>query len=431
MNLNILTPKDSEPDDRNTNPSEYIKIMNQKNIENRIIEPVLNNNIISNLKKESMENSFNHNYSIRNNNNNNLFSLQKPLFRNKSFIGFQRMNDNPLIYENNNSKYDNENLIFDYKTKFNRNNSMKVINNIPQINYNDNKMHYEPPLYNKYSRFGKREFQPKKKIIEGKKHFPVYNKNNYYYNNLPPLVKQFQTQIEYIPKKKIDISHLIEKRNVKNDNNFFNISYNKDINKNEDDKNEFRKITPEELPNLSFIKNNKRFFKGGVLIENNNNKKKINIQSKIIKPKLETTYQNSYNHNYLNFNSINYNNNLNNNSISYNQQNKINNEQEDIRKDYHTKSSPALSIPDYMLYDDTIKNKIKPYYFYKNKNIIYSKYSPYRNDYGNSRYGDETYNYYLNGPMRSDVSKDWRFPPKYYYSLRYNPNTQRYEHPII
>ena len=164
MNLNILRPKDSEPDDRNTNPSEYIKIMNQKNIENRIIEPVLNNNIISNLKKESMENSFNHNYSIRNNNNNNLFSLQKPLFRNKSFIGFQRMNDNPLIYENNNSKYDNENLIFDYKTKFNRNNSMKVINNIPQINYNDNKMHYEPPLYNKYSRFGKREFQPKDQI---------------------------------------------------------------------------------------------------------------------------------------------------------------------------------------------------------------------------------------------------------------------------
>ena len=51
MNLNILRPKDSEPDDRNTNPSEYIKIMNQKNIENRIIEPVLNNNIISNLKK--------------------------------------------------------------------------------------------------------------------------------------------------------------------------------------------------------------------------------------------------------------------------------------------------------------------------------------------------------------------------------------------
>ena len=68
-----------------------------------------------------------------------------------------------------------------------------------------------------------------------------------------------------------------------------------------------------------------------------------------------------------------------------------------------------------MLYDDTIKNKIKPYYFYKNKNIIYSKYSPYRNDYGNSRYGDETYNYYLNGPMRRDISEDWKFPPIYYY----------------
>ena len=42
-------------------------------------------------------------------------------------------------------------------------------------------------------------------------------------------------------------------------------------------------------------------------------------------------------------------------------------------------------------------------------------YSPYRYDYEGSRYGDKTYNFLLNGPMRGDVSLDWKYPPLYYY----------------
>ena len=41
-------------------------------------------------------------------------------------------------------------------------------------------------------------------------------------------------------------------------------------------------------------------------------------------------------------------------------------------------------------------------------------YSPYRYDYEGSRYGDKTYNFLLNGPMRGDVSLDWKYPPLYY-----------------
>ena len=36
-------------------------------------------------------------------------------------------------------------------------------------------------------------------------------------------------------------------------------------------------------------------------------------------------------------------------------------------------------------------------------------YSPYRYDYEGSRYGDKTYNFLLNGPMRGDVSLDWKY----------------------
>ena len=53
----------------------------------------------------------------------------------------------------------------------------------------------------------------------------------------------------------------------------------------------------------------------------------------------------------------------------------------------------------------------------------YKFYNPYRYDYEGSRYGDNTYNYYLNSPMRSDISADWKFPPLYYYN--YNSINQK------
>ena len=52
--------------------------------------------------------------------------------------------------------------------------------------------------------------------------------------------------------------------------------------------------------------------------------------------------------------------------------------------------------------------------YYGNKKYKY--YSPKRNDYRGSRYGDYSYNYYLNAPMRGDKSQNWKFPPLYYYN---------------
>ena len=62
----------------------------------------------------------------------------------------------------------------------------------------------------------------------------------------------------------------------------------------------------------------------------------------------------------------------------------------------------------------------------KSYNEIRNYYNPERNDYKGSRYGDYTYNYYLNGPMRGDISKDWRFPPIYYYRPNRNIRNNLY-----
>ena len=45
-------------------------------------------------------------------------------------------------------------------------------------------------------------------------------------------------------------------------------------------------------------------------------------------------------------------------------------------------------------------------------------YSPRRFDYEGSRFGDVTYNFLLNEPMRGDISSDWKFPPLYYYDRK-------------
>ena len=76
-------------------------------------------------------------------------------------------------------------------------------------------------------------------------------------------------------------------------------------------------------------------------------------------------------------------------------------------------------------------NDMEPFYRYKNVEYYgqrdpdtfgydqiddkYRYYSPFRNDYDGSRYGSYTYNYYLNAPMRGDISEDFKYPPQYYY----------------
>ena len=85
-------------------------------------------------------------------------------------------------------------------------------------------------------------------------------------------------------------------------------------------------------------------------------------------------------------------------------------------------------------YDKKKKKKrsdMEPFYKYKNVEYYgqrdpitfgydeiddrYRYYSPYRNDYDGSRFGSYTYNYYLNAPMRGDISEDFKYPPQYYY----------------
>ena len=99
--------------------------------------------------------------------------------------------------------------------------------------------------------------------------------------------------------------------------------------------------------------------------------------------------------------------------------------------EYHQRqnhfNNPSSNVPDYMLYDDKNISKTRPYYFYDKQNIQYRKYSPYIYDYERSRFGDKTYNYYLNEAMRSDISKDWKYPPQYYYLPRFNTKTHTYE----
>jgi len=76
-------------------------------------------------------------------------------------------------------------------------------------------------------------------------------------------------------------------------------------------------------------------------------------------------------------------------------------------------------------------SEMEPFYKFKNVELYgqrdpvtfgydevddkYRYYSPFRNDYQGSRYGSYTYNYYLNAPMRGDISEDFKYPPQYYY----------------
>ena len=80
-------------------------------------------------------------------------------------------------------------------------------------------------------------------------------------------------------------------------------------------------------------------------------------------------------------------------------------------------------------------SEMEPFYRYKNVEYYgqrdpitfgydevddkYRYYSPFRSDYDGSRYGSYIYNYYLNAPMRGDISEDFRYPPQYYYRPKY------------
>ena len=143
-------------------------------------------------------------------------------------------------------------------------------------------------------------------------------------------------------------------------------------------------------------------------------------------------YSSINNANINHFNSYEYshNNNTNVNNVSHSRSYSTKN----IYHRNNNKLSRSQSLPDLPEYrcrdnissHSNIMNLRRPPQYYKNS-IMYHKYTPFRGDYGNSRYGDYTYNYYLNSPMRGDVSEDWRFPPQYYYMPKFNSHTYTYD----
>ena len=67
-------------------------------------------------------------------------------------------------------------------------------------------------------------------------------------------------------------------------------------------------------------------------------------------------------------------------------------------------------------YKKYLKN---PYYRGEEINDGCMHYNPEENDYDGSRFGGYIYNYYLNAPMRSDKTENWRFPPLYYFRSKF------------
>ena len=67
-------------------------------------------------------------------------------------------------------------------------------------------------------------------------------------------------------------------------------------------------------------------------------------------------------------------------------------------------------------YEYYLKN---PYYKGEDIDDGYKHYNPEENSFKGSNYGGYIYNYYLNAPMRSDKTENWRFPPLYYFRPKY------------
>ena len=182
--------------------------------------------------------------------------------------------------------------------------------------------------------------------------------------------------------------------------------------------------------------------------------KKIVVKEQKRKDEDDNNNNNIYNNN-INNNYSNLNNEKNNayyyrtdNNNNYNEQSNNNNNQNRSRSNdtkkmpylydnpnqrynlYKSEEKPESMINKYnkdrinkMIYSANINNSeidnddMDDY----NGNKRYKYYNPNRFDYKGSRYGDYSYNYYLNAPMRGDKSQSWKFPPLYYYnSYKYN-----------
>ena len=120
----------------------------------------------------------------------------------------------------------------------------------------------------------------------------------------------------------------------------------------------------------------------------------------------------------------NYLNNKNTNNIKITQDNnrynndKSNNQRLQTSENIENKYSNVYGFKssDERRYRNYLRN---PYYKGEDVDDGYKHYNPEENNFSGSRYGGYIYNYYLNAPMRSDKTEDWRFPPLYYVKPKY------------
>ena len=179
-------------------------------------------------------------------------------------------------------------------------------------------------------------------------------------------------------------------------NNFVRNTYNGGQSFNvEQERNFNRSISNNNYINID--NNNSQYNNGQQQQRYNNNQ---NIRYK--------THENYYNRN-------NFNNNLNNNQYNENNNTQMRRKNSDLNNEYNNNRYRINDKNRYYLKD--------PCDYYRGEEIDdgFRHYSPQDNDYNGSRYGGYIYNYYLNAPMRSDKSEDWRFPPLYYYKPNYDP----------
>ena len=209
----------------------------------------------------------------------------------------------------------------------------------------------------------------------------MFINNNDFYNNIDPYLK---AKKEY---NNNNLQNIIEK-NINNGYiSTLRRSYDYNINANKSNQYQSENLTVNRISPSHILYRPLNYDDGGYLNENYS-KSQNNLKSGF-------TPNNKRN---INKNDINQG-----NPTSDNIENKYSNI-------YGFKSS------DERRYRNYLKN---PYYKGEDVDDGYKHYNPEENNFSGSRYGGYIYNYYLNAPMRSDKTENWRFPPLYYVKPKY------------
>ena len=446
MYQSLMRPKDSQPDDRDLSPDQYIHYIQEHGKECDRIEPELNRQFLEQTLKRAaatktpfqssskfiLDNStkvqsFNNSNTMRRNYSYNPSQFmptkelkrtppKEPLIRsNRSYIKTIYSNDSYRKEQNNEN--DNSQT---YKINQNINKPVKIKEPIREQIIYQQPVRNEPLLRNQ----NMRNQEPIKYKEENFSYGDDMRKGN---NRYPePIRYEDNMRSEQPMKTQIRQSPLMRHQNLDPDPNQHNYVKTEPIRSEilqrqykqyplPPQNNEYSDIYVDKDQYLkSQRENNRRYLNKSVDFNNSKFQQSNNLTEKFdMRPYYTEQGMKIYPGNYQ---GMTFKRPINENLYDVRYPPNIDNRKE-IRKDYHSISAVSHTIPDYILFDNLNSkiNTLRPYYFYDDNNIQYRQYSPYRNDYDGSRFGDPTYNYYLNGPMRGDVSKDWRYPPQYYY----------------